>query len=384
MKTKLLFQPCMISALWGLAGCHSDDTGAAQTPAQNQGKSAEAHVYPAPGGPYQVGVKSFDLLDAGPDGMSPVPETTRRLPVKVFYPTHENTGQYQGYFDPWGHQIGYLERVRPEDKPIHPNQFELSSIQSWSQADAQIAESEAGTGWPVLIYSHGAFLFEVDNTELLEDLASRGYIVVSINHTYISGVASFQDGSAIGTYIPADSKDVGTDKGFAYFDQVIAPQIIHDVSYVYQWLTWHPERFDDQLDETRIGTLGYSLGGSAAMNSCAQIAACVASANMDGLLLGEVREQPLNKPLLLMQSPEQTLAEAFAENGHETYLLTIAHTTHRDFMDQNRWVVGYPSGIHIDQMHLLKKQSMATFFDHYLKSTDLTWPEHDALTIDVK
>ncbi|UTM60312.1 hypothetical protein L4174_019870 [Photobacterium sp. CCB-ST2H9] len=384
MKPKLLFRTCMIVVLWGLAGCHSDDNTTEKTPEENQGKNAAAHVYPAPGGPYRVGVKAFDLLDAGPDGMSPVPETTRRLPVKVFYPTQENSGQYQGYFDSWGHQISYLERVRPEDKPIHPNQFELSSILSWSRANAQIAPPESGTGWPVLIYSHGAFLFEVDNTELLEDLASRGYVVVSINHTYISGIASFQDGSAISAYVPEDSDDVDTDKGFAYFDQVIAPQIIHDVFYVYQWLTWHPELFDYQLDDTRIGTLGYSLGGSAAMNSCAQIAACVASANMDGLLLGKVREQPLNKPLLLMQTPEQTLAEAFADNGHETYLLTIAHTTHSDFMDQNRWVVGYPSGIDIDQMHQIKKQSMATFFGHYLKDTDLFWPEHEALTLEVK
>ncbi|MDO6582164.1 hypothetical protein Q4491_12515 [Photobacterium sp. 2_MG-2023] len=376
MMLKLLCKTGFITVLAGLTGCNSDDYDSKNT--------AYTHGYPAPDGPYRVGVAAFDVLDAGLDGMSPIPNQTRRLPIKVYYPTKHKNGTYQSYFDRWGHQVGYLDRVRPKDVPVHPNQFKLDELASWSQVNVAIAPAASGSGWPILFYSHGAFLFEVDNTELLEDLASRGYVVVSINHTYISGVASFQDGSSVGTYLPSDAKDVGTDKGFAYFDQVVAPQITHDVISVYQWLSRHSERFDDQLDESRIGTLGYSLGGSAAMNSCAEMPDCVASVNMDGLLLGDVRTQPLNKPLLLLQTPKQVLAQAFEDNGHETYLLTVANTNHRDFMDQNRWVVGYRSGIDGDLMHAIVKQSVGTFFDRYLNDTEIEWPESDAVTIQVK
>ncbi|UIP29760.1 hypothetical protein [Photobacterium sp. TLY01] len=376
MMFKQLCNIALITMLAGLTGCDSDDN--------DSKKTVYTHVYPSPSGPYRVGVTSFDILDAGPDSMSPIPNQTRRLPVKVYYPTKQKNGTYQPYFDQWGHQVGYLERVRPKNVPVHPNQFDLDKLTSWSQAHVAIAKATSGRGWPILFYSHGAHLFEVDNTELLEDLASRGYVVVSINHPYISGVASFQDGSSVGTYLPSDAKDVGTDKGFAYFNQVVAPQITHDVTAVYQWLSGHSERFDDQLDESRIGTLGYSLGGSAAMNSCAEMPDCVASINMDGLLLGNVRTQPLNKPLLLLQTPKQVLAQAFEDNGHETYLLTVANTNHRDFMDQNRWVVGYRSGIEGDRIHAIVKQSVGTFFDHYLNNTQIEWPESDAVTIQVK
>ncbi|MDO6708141.1 hypothetical protein [Photobacterium sp. 1_MG-2023] len=380
MKLKPIYQALWMSVIVGVAGCDSEDSPAETTVTE----PVAEHVYPAPGGQYQVGVKAIDILDAGPDGMSPVPNETRRLPIKVFYPTEENTGTYRNYFDSWGHQVAFLEKNRPQGAPIHPNQFDLQGIQSWSQGDVAIAKATSGQGWPILFYSHGALLFEVDNTELLEDLASRGYVVVSINHPYIAGAASFQDGSVVNVYLPEGTSNVRTEKGSAYFNEVVAPQITHDVTYVYQWLSWHQEVFDYQLDDTRIGTLGFSLGGSAAMNSCAQIAACVASANMDGLLLGDIRYQPLNKPLLLLQTPEQELSEAFADNGHDTFLFTIQKTTHQDFMDQNRWVLGYPSQVDIDQIHAIKKQSMATFFDHYLKGETVLWPEYDGLTLAEK
>ena len=48
---------------------------------------------------------------------------------------------------------------------------------------------------PTLFYSHGYGSFLSQNSALMEDLASHGYVVYSVQHTYDSSATVFPDGS---------------------------------------------------------------------------------------------------------------------------------------------------------------------------------------------
>ncbi|CCN73608.1 alpha/beta hydrolase fold domain-containing protein [Vibrio nigripulchritudo] len=340
------------------------------------------HVYPSPSGEHAVGIKSFDVIDYRRDTVSPVPGESRKLHIKVYYPTDSESRNYQGYFDKWGNQVAYLESQRPADAPIHPLQHELSSMLSWSISNAEVADNE-GAGWPILFYSHGFGLFEADNTELLEELTSQGFVVVAINHTYLSGITTFKNGKTANVYLPPGKDNVSEPEGRAYFDQVVAPQISQDVLTVYQWLLWNQWRLDYEVDVSKVGMLGYSLGGSAAMNACQRLSVCQAASNMDGMLLGNVANHPLNKPLLLLESGDQfaQLGNAYNANQAESHLLTIANSQHNDFTDQNRWIVGYPSAVEPDTMHRSVKESMVSFFLNQLEGRELVFPDIGGVTV---
>lgn len=341
-----------------------------------------SHVYPEPTGSHKVGVQEFDVLSYHQDALSPVPGELRNLHIKVFYPSDTSSTNYKNYFDSWGNQVAYLTQLRPENMPIHPQQHELSTMSSWSIDRARIADNN-GELWPVLFYSHGMGLFEVDNTELLEQLASSGFFVISINHTYVSGITTFENGETSRVYFPEGKGDVQTEAGRLYFDNVIAPQIAQDVLLVHQWLSWHQGRFDYRIDVSNVGMLGFSLGASAAMNACQQLNICKAAANLDGIVLGPVATEPLNKPLLLMRSqdPFSNLQQTYLDNMAESHLISIANSQHNDFTDQGRWIVGYPARVHPDIMHDVVKTSVVRFFASQLNNRQFSLPQWEGVTV---
>lgn len=368
-----IFLPFFI-ALPLLTGCDDETV----SPVEDI-KRVVDHVYPSPSGIYRVGTQEFDLIDYREDTLNPISGEMRKLHIKVYYPSDTESDQYEKYFDDGGYQVEYLSSFRPPNAPVHPQQHDLNKMLSWSVKNADLAEIDQG--WPILFYSHGSMLLEKDNVELLEDLASQGFAVVAINHTFASGISVFNDGTTVNGYIPEGSHDVNTDKGKAYFNGVVAPQITQDVFTTYQWLLWNQWRFQYQLDTSKIGALGYSLGGSAAMNSCKAITACVAAANMDGIILGGVAESPMNKPLMLLQAADHNLSEGYEANQSDTYLVSVAGTSHRDFTDQSRWSVGLPSGIGANDIHDIVQTSMSGFFSHYLKDKELILSEHPNVSI---
>jgi len=132
--------------------------------------------YPVPAGPHAVGTFDYSVID-------PVrqeryePERNREIYVEVWYPAARATADnypvtplyhelYEG--DPYwlGIALSYLKRV-----PTH------------SHINAPLADSPGGS-FPVLIFSHGAMAYTSQNQQLMEHLASHGYIIFSVGHTY--------------------------------------------------------------------------------------------------------------------------------------------------------------------------------------------------------
>jgi len=137
---------------------------------------------PTPGGPHAVGVRDFELADASRKGVFAAADNEpRRLLVRVWYPAGDVSGlKPRPYFTDaevktTATGLGQLVGA--------PFLFQyLKHVTSNSYPDAPLINTSDTL--PVLVYSHGYTSFAGQNTVLMEDLASHGYVIYSVQHSY--------------------------------------------------------------------------------------------------------------------------------------------------------------------------------------------------------
>jgi hypothetical protein len=131
-------------------------------------------------------------------------------------------------------------------------------------------------------------------TAQLVDLASHGYVVAAITHTYDAAVAVFPDGRLVPHASsrwprPTTSSIEGLPPGQEP-NRDRMTWWAEDIRFVLDMLYREDSRieapFSDHLDPRRIGAFGHSAGGEAAARACqldTRIRACL---NQDGLAAG--------------------------------------------------------------------------------------------------
>lgn len=151
---------------------------------------------PKPGGPYPVGVRTFEAADASRPGVfAAEPGEPRRLLVRVWYPAGSVAGLKPApYFSDLearttARSVGAMFGFPPFitfQKHVRTNSY----------AGAPLLPGAKGL--PVVFYSHGYTSYLSQNTALMEHLASHGYVVFSVQHTYDSAATAFPDGTVAG------------------------------------------------------------------------------------------------------------------------------------------------------------------------------------------
>jgi predicted dienelactone hydrolase len=213
--------------------------------------------------------------------------------------------------------------------------------------------------YPVVILSPGSGFVPAFYTALSEELASHGYIVVGVNHTYNAGVTVFADGQVVPAAVEDQTQPTDLDAMIAAGEAMTK---IHaaDLQFVIdqlEALNAAPGMFQDRLDLSHIGILGGSLGGAAAAEVCRVDPRCDAGVNMDGLFWGEAATSGVETPFLLLMSDHQpceevaevenvtvdqceTIEERFAQSWqtvHESaqpgYWVVIAGSRHVSYSD---------------------------------------------------
>jgi predicted dienelactone hydrolase len=126
-------------------------------------------------GAFPVGVRTLELVHANqPDiqkgsGVE-MPVYDRPLRVEVWYPAQEKiTGTTAEYSD-------FLGSASDPDRPLTPFTFP-------GRAARNVAPNTSEGPYPLVIVSHGYLGSRVLMTYLTENLASKGYLVVAIDHT---------------------------------------------------------------------------------------------------------------------------------------------------------------------------------------------------------
>jgi len=201
---------------------------------------------PGPTGHQPVGSTSLYLKDTSrPDTWVPsVPY--RELMVSLFYPAARSHGPKTQYVTP-AESAALLEDGGLTDLP--PDL--LTRIRTNSVQNARPAGRPHSL--PLVVLSPGFTKPRATLTALAEDLASHGYVVAVVGHTYENYGTSFPDGRFLG----CASCEVDHLPGFW---EKLAQGRAADVSFVLDALPrkWRGARL---IDQSRIAMGGHSAGG---------------------------------------------------------------------------------------------------------------------------
>ena len=229
-----------------------------------------------PTGPFAVGTTTYEWVDmARTDEHPQTPTGHRRLVVEVRYPAAASDAPREPYMDAQRAEAFAQSIKMPGLVMSH-----LSLVRTNARRDIPIAAGEAR--FPVILFSHGYPLPAATGTFAVEELASQGYVVVSISHTYDTSKVVFRDGTS-GPLVM--NGDVGRiDK----VEKLLGPRIsvwVADARFVVNEimkLDSADPRVKGRLDRDRVRCFGHSFAAPTAFATIAADPRIEAGIAMDG------------------------------------------------------------------------------------------------------
>lgn len=190
-------------------------------------------------GTYAVGVRTLDFVNKGQvdvlnskNGSDPIYD--RSLKVEVWYPSQLADGateivEYQEF----------MGTARDSLRPLIPFTFK-------GRASRDAVPFATEGPFPLLVVAHGYVGSRYLMTYLTENLASKGYVVVSIDHTD----STFKDASAFHSTLLNRAKDISF--------------VINQMADLGK--TDANNFLSGMVDDGNIGIIGYSMGGYGVLN----------------------------------------------------------------------------------------------------------------------
>lgn len=365
-------------------------------------------VMPASLGRYGTGITAYHLVDKNrKEELSPRSEDYRELMVYVWYPIDKNS---KGELYPYLPQImPYVKRLVSQETQVPVERLGyLDKIKTHSIYDGQIATAHQ-IHYPVVFFSHGFVMSAAQMyTSLLEELASHGFIVVAIDHTYENLATVFPDGRII------TNEDVRADDQVCIADESQKKEMVArgldgwvaDIQFVcneLEKINKHDPHgiLTSRCDMTRIGIFGHSNGGAAAAQVCRRDSRFKAGIDIDGQIYGRDAEQTINKPFMLLLGQaflgglyptDEQLAQAhitkadcdklvkeqlhIAENlfknlEHDAYFVLLKGAGHASFGDLGLLLsLTTPNMLEPTQVIEITRKLIVSFFDAYLYNDD--------------
>jgi dienelactone hydrolase len=240
-------------------------------------------------GPYQVGRTEFDLVDtARPETFTADANDRREIMVRVYYPAVPM---------PDATPTPYLtpDQAAAIAPAVGVEAAFYDQLHTHAYAAAPVDTTTAS--YPVIIFSPGFGTQPEFYSATLEDLASHGYIVVSLSHPYSTGVTVFPDGRVVTAN--AAGSDLSTSTSFEAIGKVWVGDVIFTLNQL-ETLNTNDPLLAGHLDLTHIGVYGHSFGGATAAEASYEDARLLASINMDGRGFGDVIKNGLAKPFMMM------------------------------------------------------------------------------------
>jgi dienelactone hydrolase len=291
---------------------------------------------PGPNGHLRLGTTILHLVDPSrPDPWVPA-DRVRELMIQIWYPAAAIDGySHAPYFTPITARAYENEQSLP--------------VLNWPITDAYLGAPMAPLdgGWPVILYSHDLGGERSETTSLVEELASRGYVVVTIDHIHDAGVVELPDGRVEVSEVPqltgaaetaVTTKDIDSRVADVLFvlDQLAVINFGGNPDHEHRPL---PRGLRGALDFDRVGMFGHSDGGSTTAHVLHVDDRVIAGINLDGTLWTPEAVAGSDHALLLfgrqdLDPYEASTWAAFWSNQRGPKLqLDLLGSTHHTFTD---------------------------------------------------
>ncbi len=359
---------------------------------------------PQPTGQFRVGTTRFALLDMSrPETFTVDPSDKRELLIQAWYPAEPSVDSIPERL--WGYPREIARRMTHSlGLPVFLFDH-FSLVRTHSHRDAALAS--ARSTYPVLLFSHAYNQgIPPQNTVQMEELASHGYLVFSIGHSYESLVLIHSDGKTVavseermhrvrdelgstGALIKQLLASEDTNERAGLLQQISAagPLLneslriwVADTRFLLDELasldgTNEPRRFAGRLDMTRVGIFGMSFGGTAATEVCVLDSRCRAGINLDGLQYGvaALPQSALKVPFMFMTNESAGLMSepVFRRAQNDAWYLTVTGSTHFNYSDFSLVSplfrrLGLLGKIEGERMEEIMNVYIRSFFDEHL------------------
>jgi len=356
----------------------------------------QTEALPRPTGKHLVGITYLSFIDDNRKELfDNNQESNREITVKVWYPS-DNESNPEPYFLDAESEFAMKYLRFPEI---------FKNLRTNSSRDVPMSSKE--NKYPILIFSHGFGEHYSQNTILMEELASHGYILFSISHHYECKFSSFPDGRLI--YLDMNSQrfqkimqEQQNPKAMELLQKMYnasndeermqvlletsnaLPTILtespkywaEDISFFMDQLeSMNNENkiLKDKLNLDRIGVFGMSLGGIATSEICLNDNRIKAGINIDGGLYGTLLNVKHQTHFMFLNSKRFLgYGKLFiGESTVDCYSLSVKDSDHYNFSDYSVYPVPSISFLlgTIDGEKTIEIMNVIVlaFFDKYLK-----------------
>lgn len=296
----------------------------------------------------------------------------RELAVQFWFPCESDKQVYAPYMMPLTNVSPFLQSPLFAILAAH-----LTCIKTHAHLNAPL--STQCSLYPILVFSHGLMGGRIQNTVQMEELASHGYIIAALDHTFDASFSIFPDGHVVTSQLLAGkaSADSAT-----LIDHDLTERLkdifllVNELSHLN---AGDPQRlFTHRLDLENIGIFGHSFGGRTAIWLCHSPSPFKAGVSYDG---GTSDISTLKTPFLVIHAarvgdPLGVKRLHSSIPGCTIYDVTLENSEHANFTDLPllsplHSVIGFGLSGTIDQLQAEHAINMYTlsFFDKYLKHT---------------
>jgi dienelactone hydrolase len=316
-----------------------------------------------PTGDKPVGTTSLYLKDTSRADPWVPSVPYRELMVSLFYPAASANGPKKQFMSEAEAKAVFDEAGITGIPP---------SVMTTVRTDAVVDARPAGRGLPAVVLSPGFKRPRAELTSLSEDLASHGYLVVLVDHTYENVATTFPDGrvtgcEACGSYNLA-------------FWQKLTQGRAADVSFVLNELT-HSKKWAGLIDPKRIGMAGHSIGGASTIPTMVADTRIKAGIDIDGSTMVPLTAPGLSRPFMFVS--HQHAAVTICAPGNDVWerdwtqmtgwkrWIEVAGTQHASFTDVGLFAdeigVDFGATTSAARTQAITRAYVNAFFDQHLR-----------------
>ena len=352
-----------------------------------------------PKGPYDIGTQIFFWTDeTRSEQYTTDPTDLRNLLVQIWYPA-----QMKDSYQKTTHMV-FPERTldsmantlnAPASLIRHGTRLMSSAVQGAYPIEGEI--------FPLILFSHGDGGVATQNLSQIEELVSRGYIVIAPNHTYNASITFDKDGTPI-TYksnITWAEQSLHNKKYYAnqliryrYEDMIF---LLNEISKTeLQGAVVNP--YHAMINFDRIGMMGHSMGAGTSYHALINNKRIKSVVALDGWFFPldqKTFSTKTNKPFLHLGQEEFLdlsvggdindsevgkinfdIHNTILKNNSSSFVVYVKNSLHQDFTDfkqtyiQDRPFTFPISGLGDVSKNKIKNimnKSIVEFFDYTLK-----------------